>query len=52
MALLLAHGIDIYTISKRLGHNSVATTSNVYAYLIDEYKNQTDKQIAIIMEQI
>lgn len=52
VALLLAHGVDIYTISKRLGHSSVATTSNVYAYLIDEYKDQTDKQIASILEQI
>lgn len=52
VALLLAHGVDIYTISKRLGHSSVATTSNVYAYLIDEYKDQIDKQIASILEQI
>lgn len=45
VALLLANGIDIYAISKRLGHSSTATTSKVYAYLIDEYKDETDKQI-------
>lgn len=45
VALLLANGIDIYAISKRLGHSSTATTSKIYAYLIDEYKDETDKQI-------
>lgn len=45
VALLLANGIDIYAISKRLGHSNIKTTANTYAYLIDEYKDQTDKQI-------
>lgn len=45
VALLLAQGIDLYAISKRLGHSNLSTTSNTYAYLIDEYKNKTDEQI-------
>lgn len=45
VALLLANGVDIYAISKRLGHSNTATTSRVYAYLIDEYKDKTDQQI-------
>lgn len=45
VALLLANGIDIYAISKRLGHSNIKTTANTYAYLIDEYKYKTDKQI-------
>ncbi|WP_251548267.1 site-specific integrase [Limosilactobacillus caecicola] len=45
VALLLANGIDIYAISKRLGHGDVSVTSNIYAYLIDEYKDKTDDQI-------
>ena len=45
VALLLADGIDIYTISKRLGHSNTTTTSEVYAYLIDEYKQKTDERI-------
>lgn len=45
VALLLANGIDIYAISKRLGHSNIKTTANTYAYLIDEYKNRTDQQI-------
>lgn len=45
VALLLANGVDIYAISKRLGHSNTTTTSEVYAYLIDEYKMTTDQQI-------
>ena len=45
VALLLANGVELYAISKRLGHSNISTTTNVYAYLIDEYKDETDKQI-------
>ena len=45
VALLLSQGIDIYAISKRLGHSNIKTTANIYAYMIDEYRAQTDKQI-------
>lgn len=52
VALLLAHGVDLYAISKRLGHSSTATTSKIYAYLIDEYKNKTDRQIIDVLDNI
>ena len=45
IALLLAKGVDIYPISKRLGHSDIRTTINTYAYLIDEYKGKTDDKI-------
>lgn len=45
VALLLANDIDTYAISRRLGHNDITTTINTYAYLIDEYKNKSDKDI-------
>lgn len=45
VAYLLSSGIDIYAISKRLGHNNITITAKVYAYLIDEYKAKTDEQI-------
>jgi integrase len=45
VAILLAHNISIYAISKRLGHASTATTSKTYAYLIDEYRQTTDQRI-------
>ncbi|MFQ9706158.1 MAG: tyrosine-type recombinase/integrase [Limosilactobacillus pontis] len=45
VALLLADGVDIYAISKRLGHSNVSTTSNIYAYLLDEYQEKSDDLI-------
>lgn len=52
VALLLAEGIDIYAISKRLGHSDISVTMNTYAYLIDEYKDQTDQQIVEALDQL
>lgn len=52
VAVLLANGIDIYAISKRLGHSNTSTTSQIYAYLIDEYKDKTDSQIISALDSI
>lgn len=52
VALLLANGIDIYAISKRLGHSNIKTTANIYAYLIDEYKNKTNRQIITALSEL
>lgn len=52
VAILLANGIDIYAISKRLGHANTAVTSEVYAYLIDEYKDKTDDQIMTALNNL
>lgn len=52
VALLLAKGIDIYAISKRLGHSNIKTTANTYAYLIDEYKDKTDQQIITALSSL
>lgn len=45
VAYLIGQGVDIYAISKRLGHSNVTTTLNTYSYLIDEYKAKNDKRI-------
>ena len=45
VAFLLSQGIDLYAISKRLGHSSMMVTGSVYAYLIDEYKAKMDDEI-------
>lgn len=37
--------LDIYAISKRLGHSDFSTTTDIYAYLIDEYKEKNDATI-------
>ncbi len=52
VALLLAEGIDIYAISKRLGHSDISITMNTYAYLIDEYKQETDKKIVEALDKL
>ena len=51
VALLLAKGMEIYPISKRLGHSDIRTTMNTYAYLIDEYKGKTDNKIVNALNQ-
>lgn len=52
VAFLLSQGIDIYAISKRLGHSNMTTTSDVYAYLIDEYKHKLDDEIEQKLAQL
>lgn len=52
VAYLLAHGIDLYAVSKRLGHSNITITANTYAYLIDEYKAKTDSQIVTALSEL
>lgn len=52
VAYLLANQIDLYAISKRLGHSDIGTTSRVYSYMIAEYKIRTDQQIESVLQNI
>lgn len=52
VALLLAKGMDIYAISKRLGHSDISMTANTYAYLIDEYREKADDQVVKILNSL
>ena len=45
VAYLLSQGVDIYAISKRLGHSNITVTLNTYSYLVDEYKAKNDTLI-------
>lgn len=45
VAYLISQGVDIYAISKRLGHSDITITLKVYSYLIDEYKAKNDDLI-------
>ena len=33
---LIFHGVDPVTVSKRLGHNQVSTTTNIYSHIMSE----------------
>ncbi|ARW24617.1 Integrase [Pediococcus acidilactici] len=52
VAYLLSETVDLYVISKRLGHSDVSITSRVYSYLIDEYKQKSDLKIEKSVEKL
>lgn len=52
VAYLYGNGVDWYSIAKRLGHASVKTTMDYYAYLIDEKKAKSDKQIDKLIDNL
>lgn len=52
VALLLSEGVDIYAISKRLGHASFQTTLSTYAYLIDEKEKKEDDKIRKVLDSL
>lgn len=52
VAMLLYEGVDLYAISKRLGHADLTTTSTIYAYLIDELKQKSDNHIEEILDNL
>lgn len=48
--LLIGHGVDIRTVSGRLGHANTSTTLNIYAeYLKDLDKTASDKLESILL---
>ena len=52
VALLLFKGVDLYSISKRLGHSNMSITANTYAYMLDELKQKSDSQIVKVLDEI
>ena len=52
VALLLFKGVDLYSISKRLGHSNMSITANTYAYMLDELKQKSDNQIVKVLDEI
>ena len=46
MPALIAAGVDVVKVSRRLGHGSATITLNVYAHLF----NKTDDSAAIAIE--
>lgn len=46
--LLLPNGVDIATISRRLGHANITTTANIYSHILDN----ADRNASNILENI
>ena len=39
-SLLITNGVDVMTVSKRLGHTNTSTTLNLYAHVFEQNKRQ------------
>lgn len=50
VAYLVAHHVDWYEISKRLGHSNIGITMDTYSYMIDEMKATQQKILANALE--
>lgn len=48
-SILYASGVDIVTISKRLGHKQVSTTQNIYAHMMEKSDKEASDKIAAIL---
>ena len=45
-SLLISGGLDIVSVSKRLGHAQTSTTANIYAHMIEEQDSKSAECIA------
>lgn len=52
VAYLVAHHVDWYEISKRLGHSNIGITMDTYSYMIDEMKATQQKILAQALESM
>lgn len=50
-SLLLFSGVDAVSVSHRLGHSSVATTTSVYAHVMEEAEDRLSRRMEEILEQ-
>ena len=51
-SILFAAGVDVVTVSKRLGHSQVSTTQNIYAHLLEQSdKNASEAISALIFKE-
>ncbi|MGY0220195.1 hypothetical protein ACW18Z_00360 [Limosilactobacillus fermentum] len=48
---IVSHNVPLYVIAKRLGHAVFQPASRVFSYLIDEFREKTDNQIEMILDE-
>lgn len=51
-SVLIASGVPIMVVSKRLGHSSVSTTQETYAHLLKDTEQKADEKISALMAAI
>lgn len=51
-SLLIANGVSIQSVAKRLGHGNTETTQRVYIHLLDELALKDDNKIMSVMAQL
>ena len=49
--LLISSGVDLKTVSSRIGHNQTSTTINIYAHALKEKEEEASKVIGDILHQ-
>lgn len=50
-SLMLAAGVDLKVIQKRLGHRDFATTANTYSHLLQNAENEAVEKMAAMMKK-
>jgi integrase len=50
-SLMLAAGVDLKVIQKRLGHRDFATTANTYSHLLQNAKNEAVEKLSAMMKK-
>ena len=50
-SLMLAAGVDLKVIQKRLGHRDFATTANIYSHLLQGAENDAVLKVDALMSQ-
>lgn len=50
-SLLLFHGVDTVSVSHRLGHSSVATTTSIYSHVMEQAENRISGCMADVLLQ-
>ncbi|MFT8416701.1 MAG: tyrosine-type recombinase/integrase, partial [Lacticaseibacillus paracasei] len=52
VSYLISQGIDIYYISKRLGHSDITITMRVYGHLLDSQKRKEALKATAAMDRL